>query len=117
MLFLEFERSLEGEFPSAMKTRAAAALQKVLTFQDVRARVEDVSPSAVAPLVELLRQEKAARQAEAQRRSGLEGAPQPRHKRRLERGATRGEGGKIKEPWTRPKKVLMALRRLVKGAG
>lgn len=40
-----------------MRTRAAAALQKVLTFQDVRERVADVSPFAVAPLVELLRQE------------------------------------------------------------
>lgn len=117
MLLLQFERSLEGEFPSAMKTRAAAALQKILTFQDVRARVEDVSPSAVAPLVELLRQEKAARQTEGQRHGGLEGAPQPRQKRRLQRGATGGEDGKTKEPWTRPRKVLMALKRLVKSAG
>lgn len=39
-----------------MRTRAAAALQKVLTFQDVRTRVEDVAPSTVAPLMSLLKE-------------------------------------------------------------
>jgi len=45
-----------------MRTRAAAALQKVLTFQDVRERVADVAPSAVAPLVELLQQDCSSKQ-------------------------------------------------------
>lgn len=40
-----------------MRTRAAAALHKVLTFQDVRGRVADATPSVVASLVGLLRQE------------------------------------------------------------
>lgn len=38
-----------------MRIRAAAALQKALTFQDVREGVADAIPSAVAPLVELLK--------------------------------------------------------------
>lgn len=44
-----------------MRTRAAAALQKVLTFQDVRTRLEDVAPSTVAPLVGLLRLESSSK--------------------------------------------------------
>lgn len=43
-----------------MRTRAAAALHKVLTFQDVRARVAD-TPSIVASLVGLLRQQDVSR--------------------------------------------------------
>lgn len=42
-----------------MRTRAAAALHKALTFQDVRDKVKDVSPTAVWSLVELLRQDNA----------------------------------------------------------
>lgn len=38
-------------------TKAVAALQKAATFQDVRARLADCFPSAVMPLVELLRLE------------------------------------------------------------
>lgn len=54
---LDAKRSLDEEFPTSMRTRAAAALHKVLTFQDVRRRVEDVAPSTVPPLVRLLRQD------------------------------------------------------------
>ena len=54
---LKLKRSSEGGFPDAVVTKAAAALQKAITFRDVRARVADVTPLAVVSLVELLRQE------------------------------------------------------------
>lgn len=61
-----------------MRTRAAAALHKVLTFQDVRTRVGDVAPSTVAPLVRLLRQDGSSdkgRQAARDRSPATAAAP------------------------------------------
>lgn len=49
-----WSRCLDSEYPTSLRTRAAAALQRALIFRDVRERVRDVSRLAVAPLVELL---------------------------------------------------------------
>ncbi|CAM9284004.1 unnamed protein product, partial [Ectocarpus fasciculatus] len=62
-----------------MRTRVAAALQKMLMFQDVRARVADATPSVVAPLVGLLQHPK-----EASSKKRGRGLPE-------QSGCTRGE--------------------------
>ncbi|CAB1096090.1 unnamed protein product [Ectocarpus sp. CCAP 1310/34] len=73
-----------------MRTRVAAALQKMLMFQDVRASVMDATPSVVAPLVGLLQHPKGAsskppgrglpEQSGSIRREGKQGHPQEKKK-------------------------------------
>ncbi|CAN0029475.1 unnamed protein product, partial [Ectocarpus sp. 13 AM-2016] len=73
-----------------MRTRVAAALQKMLMFQDVRASVADATPSVVAPLVGLLQHPKGAsskiggwgspEQSGSTRREGKEGHQQEKKK-------------------------------------
>lgn len=50
-------RSLDNEFPTAMRVRAAGALHRALAFQDVRQRVYGVSQSVISKLADLLRNE------------------------------------------------------------
>lgn len=73
-----------------MRTRVAAALQKMLMFQDVRASVADATPSVVAPLVGLLQHPKGAsskkrgrgspEQSGSTRREGKQGHQQEKKK-------------------------------------
>ncbi|CAM9971003.1 unnamed protein product [Scytosiphon promiscuus] len=76
-----------------MRARAVAALHEVLTFQDVRARVADATPSVVASLVGLLRQEGA---------SGSKGRASP-NQREGEASSAR-QGGSRCQPQLRSKK-------------
>lgn len=86
-----------------MRTRVAAALQKILMFQDVRARVADATPSVVAPLVGLLQHPKGASSKKRGRGSpeqsgwtkeeGKQGHQQETEKKKEHRGfLARGEG-------------------------
>lgn len=85
-----------------MRTRAAAALHKVLTFQDVRTRVGDIAPSTVTPLVRLLRQdgssEEKKRQAARDREHAAAARRSPEEVSELRHVRVRREGGQSKEP-------------------
>ncbi|CAN0071552.1 unnamed protein product [Ectocarpus sp. 4 AP-2014] len=84
-----------------MRTRVAAALQKMLMFQDVRASVADATPSVVAPLVGLLQHPKGAsskkrgrgspEQSGSTRREGKQGHQQ--EKKKHHRGVRRAGAG------------------------
>lgn len=91
-----------------MRTRAAAALQKALTFQDVRARVRDVGPSAVMSLVELLRQQDHESVVDAEKQLQFRQKIHPRDGKRVQDGTAAGIA-KRNTGWQQGRKVARPL--------
>ena len=87
-----------------MRIRAAAALQKALTFRDVREGVADVIPSAVAPLVEILRRNALTKEAEESTREHEQDVGVPRHETISQRGLGPESDG-LTEPFEQGSKV------------
>lgn len=87
-----------------MRARAAAALQKALTFQDVREGVAEEIPSAVAPLVELLTRKASTKWWEKIPAKHEEDVGVPRHDQSSPRGLGPESDGQ-KEPFRPGSKV------------
>lgn len=87
-----------------MQVRAAAALQKALTFQNVREGVTDATPSAVAPLVELLKRKGSTERGAESARKHEEGTGVTRHEQPRKRGLGQAADSQ-KEPFKLSNKV------------
>lgn len=91
-----------------MRVRAAAALQKALTFQDVREGAAGVIPSAVAPLVELLKRKASTKggQEIPRKRDDEEDVRVTRHDPSSQRGLGPGTGSHKGQQFKQGNKVL-----------